>query len=71
MLSNVPCAGQPAASLPQVNWDMAQINATEGCVEMACFTSDSGSADPYQVNVNARGKGSNPATSGKIRLTLD
>ena len=59
-------AGQPASPLPRVSWEVTEINVTEGCIEIMCFTSDSGSADPYQVNVNARGKGSNPATSGKI-----
>lgn len=59
------CAGQPTASLPRFSWEEAEINVTEGSVEITCFTSDSGSSDPYQVNVNTRGKGSNPAGRGK------
>ena len=59
------CAGQPTASLPRFSWEESEINVTEGSVEITCFTSDSGSSDPYQVNVNSRGKGSNPARRGK------
>ena len=59
------CAGQPTASLPRFSWEEAEINVTEGSVEIICFTSDSGSSDSYQVNVNTRGKGSNPARRGK------
>ena len=67
------CAGQPTASLPRFSWEEAEINVTEGSVEITCFTTDSGSSDPYQVNVNTRGKGSNPARRGKkiiLRLLL-
>ena len=74
MLFNVLCTGQPSArttvTLPQVNWELAEMNATEGSIEITCFTSDSGSTEPYLVNVNARGKGSNPATSGKIKYLI-
>jgi hypothetical protein len=62
-------ARQPVAPLPQLNWEMAEINATEGSIEITCFTSDSGSTEPYQVSVNSRGKGTNPATSGKMIYT--
>lgn len=64
------CAGRPAASLPRFSWEEAEINATEGSEKITCFTSDLGSSDPYQVNVNTRGKGSNPARRGKKILRL-
>ena len=41
---------------------MVPIN--EGRDEQVCFTSDIGTAVPYQVRVGVREKGDNPATRG-------
>ena len=63
VLFTVLCAAAQQSAMLQLNWDKEQVNITEGNIIDVCFTSNIGSAEPYQVIVGTHGKGSNPATS--------
>ena len=49
---------------PEIMWEESEVNIPEGGDREVCFTSDIGTAVPYQVRVGARNKGANPATRG-------
>ena len=51
-------------AVPSVSWDEDEVNIPEGRNREVCFSSDIGTAEPYNVMVGARPKGSSPATQG-------
>ena len=51
--------------MPEVKWEERIVTIPEGGDREVCFTSNIGTARPYDVAVGVRGKGAAPATSGK------
>ena len=47
---------------PEVEWEIPETTIPEGENTEVCFTTDIGTAVPYQVEIGARVKGTNPAT---------
>ena len=47
-----------------VSWEEREIDVPEGGNRQVCFSSDIGTAQPYNVMVGAREKGANPAIRG-------
>ena len=57
-------------TVPEVKWDDdVEISIPEGDDRRICFSSDIGTASPYDVVVGVRGKGDPPATSGKQNVS--
>lgn len=50
--------------MPVIEWEESMVDITEGDGRQICFTSDIGSAVPYEVQVGVRQKGT-PATRGQ------
>ena len=50
--------------MPVTTWDDSQVTIPEGGNRQVCFSSDIGTAQPYDVMVGAREKGTSPATRG-------
>ena len=50
---------------PVITWEEPEVTIPEGGSEQVCFTSDIGTAQPYQVRVGVRGKGDRPAAQGR------
>ena len=48
---------------PVVSWEFPEVVVTEGNNAQACFVSDIGSAESYDVIVGVRETVANPATS--------
>ena len=57
--------------VPEVAWEEPQVTIREGDDRQVCFTTNIGTATPYEVEVGARPKGgsTNPATLGKWLIT--
>ena len=47
-----------------ITWDDRQVTIPEGDNRVVCFSSDIGTAQPYNVTVGARQKGASPAIRG-------
>ena len=58
----------PNILVPVVSWEEREVNVSEGGNRQVCFSSDIGTAQPYNVMVGARPKGANPAIRG-MRIT--
>lgn len=48
--------------MPTVEWMENEIAVSEGENRLVCFSTDSGTAVPYQVIVGVHGKGERPAS---------
>lgn len=51
--------------VPEVEWEEHEVTIPEGEDREVCFTSNIGTAVPYEVNVGVREKGLNPAARGR------
>ena len=56
--------------VPVITWDDPQVTVPEGGNEQVCFSSNIGTAQPYNVMVGAREKGASPATRGMCEIIL-
>ena len=54
--------------MPEIKWEESVVIVPEGNDRQVCFSSNIGTARPYDVTVGVREKGSSPATSGKYHL---
>ena len=54
--------------VPVITWDDSQVTIPEGENRQVCFSSDIGTAQPYDVMVGAREKGTSPATQGMYEI---
>ena len=54
-------------TVPTVTWDEDEVTIPEGDDRQVCFSTNIGTAVPYEVEVGVREKGANPAT-GKFLL---
>ena len=50
--------------MPEIKWEESEVTIPEGENRQVCFNSSIGTARPYDVRVDIRGKGANPATRG-------
>ena len=50
-------------TVPEVEWEIPEFTIPEGEDREICFTTDIGTATPYEVVVGAREKGASPASS--------
>ena len=55
-------------AVPVVSWNDREVSIPEGDNRMVCFSSDIGTAQPYNVMVGARGKGASAAMRGICTL---
>ena len=60
---------QKKIAVPEIKWEERLVVIPEGEDRQVCFNSDIGTAQPYDVTVGVRGKGSKPAASGKSSFT--
>ena len=51
---------------PEVEWKIPDVIIPEGENREVCFTTNIGTAVPYQVEVGTRIKGDNPATGNYV-----
>ena len=54
--------------MPVITWDDSQVTIPEGGNRQVCFSSNIGTAQPYDVMVGAREKGASPATRGMYEI---
>ena len=50
--------------VPEIKWEESEVTIPEGDNRQVCFNSNIGTAQPYVVTVEVRGKGDSPATRG-------
>ena len=56
--------------VPVITWDDSQVTIPEGENRQVCYSSDIGTAQPYDVMVGAHEKGASPATQGTYNMKL-
>ena len=54
--------------MPVIKWNDSLVIIPEGDNRQVCFSSDIGTAQPYDVMVGAREKGASPATQGMYEI---
>ena len=49
-------------TVPLAQWEVPEVNISEGDTEQICFIRTADSAQSYEIQVGVRGKGPRPAT---------
>jgi hypothetical protein len=49
-------------TVPVAQWELSEVNISEGVTEQICFIRSADSAQSYEIRVGVREKGARPAT---------